>query len=77
MSNRIAMEVTEFLVDKGIAPSEQHPDYRLEIAYRIGYEDAIRNYATWNNGEQLVGAMRRSLKEVLAKFKNAEIPDRY
>lgn len=77
MTNRISMAVTEFLVGMGIPESEQHNDYRLEIAYRMGYEDALRNFATWRNGEQCVGALQRPLKEVLAQFKNAEIPERY
>jgi len=71
------MQVTEFLVNHGVAPGEQHADYRLEIAYRMGYEDALRNYATWKNGEQLVGALGRPLKGVLAEFKNEEVPVRY
>jgi hypothetical protein len=77
MSNRVSEEVTEFLLNMGILPHEQNEDYRLEIAYRMGYEDAIRNYATWNSGEQFVGALRRSIKDVLAEFKNKEVPLRY
>jgi hypothetical protein len=75
--NRITMMVIEFLTNMGIPPNEQHSDYRMEIAYRMGYEDGVRNYAIWNNGEQLVGAMRRPLKTVLAEFKNEEVPLRY
>jgi hypothetical protein len=75
--NRVTMEVVEFLVLMGIPPSEQHADYRMEIAYRMGYEDAIRNYAIHKNGELLVGAMQRPLATVLALFKNEEIPLRY
>lgn len=75
--HQINDEVTEFLAGMGIAPPEQQADYRLEIAYRMGYEDAIRNYATWKDGEQLVGAMQRPLKQVLAEFANKEIPLRY
>ena len=75
--NRIAQEVNEFLVSMGIAPSDQHPDYRLEIAYRIGYEDAIRNYATCKDGDKFVGALSRPIKDVLSKFRNTEVPERY
>lgn len=75
--SRISKEVTEFLHNQGILPHDQEEDYRLEIAYRIGYEDAVRNYATWKNGEQLVGALQRPLADVLNKFQNAEIPERY
>lgn len=35
-------------------------------AYRAGMKNGIREYAVWKNGEQLVGALRRPLKEVLA-----------
>lgn len=74
----LSADVTMFLRDTGgIAPPEQTPDYRLEIAYRMGYEDALRNYAIWKNGEQLVGALQKPLKTVLAEFKNTEIPVRY
>ena len=75
--NRISEEVTEFLVSMGIPLADQEPDYRLEIAYRMGYEHALRNYAVWKDGEQLVGAMQRPLKSVLAEFVNEEIPVRY
>ena len=75
--NRIAMEVTEFLHSKGILSHDQYEDYRLEIAYRIGYADAVRNYAIWKNGEQVVGCRETPLKTVMAEFKNAEIPERY
>lgn len=75
--HQINAEVTEFLVGMGILPAEQEADYKLEIAYRIGYEDAIRNYAVWKNGEQLVGAMQRPIKQVLNEFANKEIPVRY
>lgn len=76
-TNEISKHVTDFLIAVGIAPGEQHPDYRLEIAYRMGYEDALRNYGIWRDGEQLIGAMQRPLREVLAEFKNKEVPLRY
>ena len=36
-------EVTDFLINKGIPIEEQN---EVEIAYRKGYIDALRNYAT-------------------------------
>lgn len=49
----------------------------LENAYREGYEDGVRNYATWRNGEQFVGALNRPLKGVLAEDSQKPIPVRY
>ena len=63
-TNVISQEVTEFLVAKGIAHADQHPDYRLEIAYRIGYTDALRNYGIWLDGEQKIGCMNKPLKDI-------------
>ena len=36
-------------------------------AYRAGMKNGIREYAVWKDGEQLVGVMRRPLREVLAQ----------
>ena len=52
----LANDVTDFLIAMGIPKPDQSPDYRLEIAYRMGYEDALRNYAIWKNGENLRNA---------------------
>ena len=76
-ASTVSEEVTEFLVGMGIMPPEQHPDYRIEIAYRMGYADAVRNYAVWRDGEQFVGAMARPLKTVLNEFQNKNVPLRY
>ncbi len=35
-------------------------------AYNGGWADAVRLYAVWRDGEQIVGVMGRPLKEVLA-----------
>lgn len=48
-----------------------------EDSYRKGYRDALANYATWKNGEQLVGAMQRPLKEVIASDEQHPVPVRY
>ena len=42
-------------------------------AYRAGMVNGIRAYAFWKDGEQLVGVMRRPLREVLAML--AAVPD--
>ena len=34
-------------------------------AYRAGMKNGVREYAVWKDGEQLVGVMRRPLREVL------------
>lgn len=74
----LSQEVTKFLeVTGGIPGPDQNPDYRLEIAYRMGYEDSLRNYAIWRDGTQYVGAMNRTLREVVEGFKNEQIPLRY
>lgn len=45
----------------------------LDLAHRIGFlEGAIEGitlYSIWSNGEQLVGCMRKPLKEVLKPYK--------
>ena len=33
-------------------------------AYRAGMKNGIREYAVWKDGEQLVGIMRRPIREV-------------
>ncbi len=76
-STQLHDQVVYFLVGMGIPPGDQDQLYQLEIAYRMGYEDAVGNYAVWNDGVQYVGAMRRPLREVLADFKNKDIPLRY
>lgn len=44
------------------------------LLHRIGFLEGaiegIRLYATWRNGEQLVGCMERPLKEVLAPYED-------
>lgn len=73
----IKQEVEDFLIDMGIPLNEQNNEYKLEIAYRIGYEDAIRNYAIWKDGVQSIGAMNRDIKCLLAEFQNQSVPVRY
>lgn len=46
----------------------------LEKIYKEGYKDAVRNYAVWNNGEQLVGVARKSLGEVLNEVDASHVP---
>lgn len=46
-------------------------------AYREGYIDAVRNYAVWKNGEQLVGVQQRPLPEVLEEIEKSALPIRY
>lgn len=77
MSTLLGMQVADFLEDKGIPLPDQSPEYQLEIAYRMGYADGVRNYAIWKNGTQYVGAMQRPLKDVLAEFQNEKVPVRY
>lgn len=77
MATLLSNEVTDLLERHGIPESIQEADYRLEIAYRIGYADAVRNFATWRNGDQFVGALQRNVKIVLAEFQNAKVPERY
>lgn len=48
-----------------------------DAAYRMGYSDALTNYAVWNDGGQYVGVGKRPLNEVLAEVKQAQIPIRY
>ena len=40
----------------------------LREMFRQGYESCLREYAVWNNGEQLVGVRRRPLADVLAEL---------
>lgn len=75
--NTINNEVTEFLHSKGILPHDQEEDYRLEIAYRIGYMDAVRKYAVWKDGEQWVGCQQTPLPQVIGEFTNLPVPVRY
>jgi hypothetical protein len=48
-----------------------------DASYRIGYKDAVKNYAVWSNGEQLVGTMRRPLKTVLDEVDKSSLPITY
>lgn len=77
MNTNVWEEASEFLLSMGIPLSEQSPEYLAEIAYRIGYADAVRNYAIWKNGELLVGVMARPLNTVLAEKKAGQVPLRY
>ena len=45
--------------------------------YKQGYVDAVTNYAVWHDGQQLVGVMRRPLREVLTEVEQSLIPIRY
>ncbi len=38
---------------------------KIEKAYNAGWRDAVRLYAVWRNGEQVVGTRERPLREVL------------
>lgn len=49
----------------------------INFAYRQGYKDGIMNYAIWKDGEQRIGAMNRTVTEVLTDLQNSEIPLRY
>ena len=52
--------------------------FEMEVEmYKRGYKDAVSNYAVWNDGEQLVGVMRRPLKTVLQEVDKAEVPIQY
>jgi hypothetical protein len=42
-------------------------DKAIVEAYRAGMKNGIREYAVWKDGAQLVGVMRRPLKDVLAQ----------
>jgi len=35
------------------------------LSYRKGYIDAVKDYAVWRNGEQLVGCFETPIKEAL------------
>lgn len=76
-STQLSDEVTTFLENKGVERGVQQLAYRLEIAYRLGYIDALTNYAIWKDGEQLVGAMATPLKTLINQFANKDVPVRY
>ena len=40
---------------------------RLLNAYKAGWQNAVRLYAVWRDGEQRVGVMERPLQVVLEK----------
>ena len=69
--------VTLYLEVNGIPRSEQTDTYRLEIAYRMGYLDALSNYAIWKDGVQVVGALERPLEDIKNRFKNESVPLRH
>ena len=48
---------------------------RETAAYDAGWAEAIRLYAVWRDGQQLVGVMERPLQEVLDKGPDTEVRD--
>lgn len=42
-------------------------------AVRVGYKLAVTEFATWNNGEQLVGALEIPLREVIEMIDNSKV----
>lgn len=72
-------EVVSKVVDASDNKQEAKPiiEAAMEQAYREGYADAVRNYAVWKDGEQLVGAMQRPLKTVLEEAAKQPVPIRY
>lgn len=46
-------------------------------AYREGYEDAVNNYAIWQDGVRIIGCMATPAKKVIEELQTAKLPIRY
>ena len=44
-----------------------------ELAYRAGWEDAVRLYAIWSGGEQFVGVQRKTLGQALEDGPDSDV----
>lgn len=58
---------------KGRDEVEYHLRQELAKAYREGYAAAVREYAVWSDGEQLVGTLRRPLAVVLKEIETMPV----
>jgi hypothetical protein len=46
----------------------------VQVAYKEGIKEGIRRYAIWVQGEQVVGVLKKPLKEVLAEVDKETVP---